>query len=119
MNKPEPLSDIEAYLRRVVAPDAAAVERVLARVFATPTHRQRRPGLRAWAAVGVTTVLLATTTVWRWRETGPPRADDSPLTITGDGGLVVVERTTDGRRWAIIPSPDGAPVGNYVIVMKK
>lgn len=114
MNRPEPPSEVEAYIRRLFTPDAAAVARVRDRASRGPGLR-RRPYLRwAWAAAVLGT--LASAVVWRARQPARSQAEDS-LTITGDRGLVVVERGVDGRRWAVIPAQDDARVGNYVIVM--
>lgn len=115
MNRPEPPPDIDADLRRLFAPDRAAVERVLAHVW-RPHRPARKRGPWVWAAVVAATVGVTTIVAWRWQQLAPLPAGDSPLTIAGDHSLVVVERTADGRRWVVVPAQGGARVGNYVIV---
>lgn len=115
MNRPEWPNDIDASLRRLFAPDAAAVERVLARVW-HPPRPFRRPGPWSWFAAALATIVVTTMVVWRWPQPSSARVDDAPLTITGDRDLVVVERAVDGRRWVVVPAQDGARIGNYVIV---
>jgi hypothetical protein len=117
MNRPESPDDIEALVRRVFAPHAADVARVLARVSVGPAPQRRRPSHVAWAAVVLAIVAMGV--VWRSRQPLPSRVEDSPFTITGDRELIVVERAADGRRWAVVPAPDGAQVGNFVIVLGK
>lgn len=114
MNRPEPPNEVDRYIRRLFAPDAVAVTRVLARIAGASDVRRRRPGRWVWAVVGV--VGLATAVVWRTWPSTPPRTEDILLTITGDRDLVVAERPGDGRRWARMPAQDEARVGNYVIV---
>jgi len=116
MSRPESPSDIEAYVRRLFAPDAAAVERVLARVFQTGSHQRRWRRRWGWAAVVSTTLMLATIAGWRWKPPARPSGTGSFLSVTGDRDLVIVERAVDGRRWAVVPAQDGDRVGNYVIV---
>lgn len=115
MNRHEPPPDIDADLRRLFAPDRAAVERVLAHVW-RPSRPARGRRQWAWAAVVAATIAITTIVAWRWPQPAPSPAGDSSLTITGDESLVVVERTADGRRWAVVPAQDGARIGNYVIV---
>ena len=118
MNMPKPPSDIEAYVRRLFAPDAVTVERVLTRVFRSPSHGLRRRRRWAWAVAALATVLLSATSVWRWRQPAQSGRDESSWSVTGDAALVVVERA-DGRRWVVLTTADGAAAGNYVIVMER
>lgn len=118
MNTPEPPHDLDAYLRRLFAPDAAAVERVLARAWRAPTPF-RRLGPWSWSALALTTLAIAALVVWRRPPPTVPPVHDAPLTITGDRDLVVVERAVDGRRWVVVPAQDAALIGNYVIVTER
>lgn len=117
MNRHEPPRDIDAHVRDLFAPDPRAVARVLARVRGSAVPTRHLPRSAGWLAGALTLLVLAVV----WRSPPPVRSGlvDSPLAIEGDRELVVVERASDGQRWAVVAAEGDALVGNYVIALER
>lgn len=117
MNQHERPSDLESTLRRLVAPDAAAVERVLAGAVSRSDQHRRRPVPWVWASAVLTTCAIAVG-VWQWPRPDAREGEPATLTITGNRAAVVVEHR-DGRRWVVTPRSGSVAQGSVVIVIER
>lgn len=117
MNPHEPPSDLEATLRRLVTPEPAVVERVLAGALGASRYDARRRTRWTWAGAALATVALSVG-LWQWPQLASLPGEPVTLTITGDRARVVVEHR-DGRRWIVTPRSDRVTRGSYVIVVER
>lgn len=110
------LLEVDARLRAALAPDEAALRRVLAR--ATGDARSARPATRGirYAIVAAVAVVLAAG-IWEWRRTPAARSGLS-LTVVGKGEMVVIE-AHDGRRWILGPPLERETSGHYIIAVRE
>jgi len=118
MDDESELPDIERRLHAALTPPDDVVDRVVKRSLTDEHHKPRstRFGF-VLSAAALAVVISGATTLW-WQRMAHRQSVASPMTIVGDGSMLVVTRE-DGRRWLISPRLDRRAQGHYVIVIPK
>jgi hypothetical protein len=115
---------LDERLRRELEPDAAAVERVVARALAAAEEDRAGAAARPrWSSLGLATaagaLLAGAAALWialpRSSPSGAEAAGAPPASITSVGSVLVV-RLPDGRA-SLVHSAEGSSVGPSILVL--
>ena len=105
--------DVDARLRDILMPPAAAVDRVVSGALRGQQSGMPAPRWR-WAAVAAAGLLIVAAATW---QRAGRREPTIPVTTVSRDASILVVKSSDGRRWLFTPTAAPRSGGHYVIVV--